>query len=63
MTPAQLLQDQIADRLLNFANFAEVCPDLTTSDLQGLASAQAREIMTMCGVKEPRKVDQQQLLI
>ena len=59
MTPAQLLQEQIADRLMHFA---EAGAELTPSDLQGLASAQAREIMKMCGVKEPRKMDKQNAL-
>ncbi len=63
MTQTELLELEIGGRLLDFAAGC-FSPDTRSSEeIRAAANAQAREIMTMCGVKEPRKMDQQQLLI
>lgn len=63
MNAAQLLQDQIADRLLKFSGMDAAGEDMTDSDRHAYASAQAREIMALCGYKAPRQPERQQALL
>lgn len=61
MTAADLLQLQIADKLLDFAGEWDKLP--TSEEIGELANRRAQEIMALCGIKEPRKIYQMQTLL